>query len=77
MPLRPLSVGLFYLAGDYIALGTPKEGYLIVPRSPKINYGKLAEILSHTGLDELSTVGTGELECKLHAKPASFPAFAG
>ena len=48
-------VGLFYLADDCIALGTPKEDYLIVPRSPKINYAKLAEILSVTGLDELTT----------------------
>jgi predicted nuclease with RNAse H fold len=44
-------VGLFYLADDYIALGTPAEGYLIVPRSPSINYRKLAEILDATGLD--------------------------
>src|ERR1039458_6634974 len=39
-------VGLFYLADDYMALGTPKEDYLIVPRSPKINYAMLAGILS-------------------------------
>jgi uncharacterized protein YprB with RNaseH-like and TPR domain/predicted nuclease with RNAse H fold len=70
-------VGLFYLAGDSIALGTPKEDYLIVPRSPKINYEKLAEILSHTGLDELNGFDAGGVECKLHAKPASIPAFAG
>lgn len=44
-------VGLFYLADDYIALGTPTENYLIVPRSPNINYRKLAEILDATGLD--------------------------
>jgi predicted nuclease with RNAse H fold len=49
-------VGLFYLADDYIALGTPNEDYLIVPRSPKINYLKLSEILSRTGLDELAPV---------------------
>lgn len=46
-------VGLFYLADDYIALGTPAEDYLIVPRSPSINYEKLAEILHSTGLDEI------------------------
>lgn len=46
-------VGLFYLADDYIALGTPAEDYLIVPRSPSINYAKLAEILHSTGLDEI------------------------
>jgi len=46
-------VGLFYLADDYIALGTPAEDYLIVPRSPSINYQKLAEILHSTGLDEI------------------------
>jgi uncharacterized protein YprB with RNaseH-like and TPR domain/predicted nuclease with RNAse H fold len=47
-------VGLFYLAGDSIALGTHAEDYLIVPKSPRINYAKLSEILAHTGLDELS-----------------------
>jgi len=44
-------VGLFYLADDYIALGTPAEDYLIVPRSLKFNYQRLAEIASVTGLD--------------------------
>ena len=48
-------VGLFYLAGDYIALGTPTEDYLIVPRSPKIKYSKLAQILAETGLDAVAT----------------------
>jgi len=46
-------VGLFYLANDYIALGTSSEDYLIVPRTPRINYTKLDEILSLTGLDSL------------------------
>ena len=46
-------VGLFYLADDYIGLGTPAEDYLIVPRSPSINYAKLGEILRATGLDEV------------------------
>ena len=46
-------VGLFYMADDYIGLGTPSEDYLIVPRSPSINYQKLAEILRTTGLDEV------------------------
>jgi uncharacterized protein YprB with RNaseH-like and TPR domain/predicted nuclease with RNAse H fold len=46
-------VGLFYLADDYLALGTPSEEYLIVPRSPSINYSKLAEILQATGLDQI------------------------
>jgi uncharacterized protein YprB with RNaseH-like and TPR domain/predicted nuclease with RNAse H fold len=46
-------VGLFYLADDYIALGTPTEEYLIVPRSPSINYRKLAEIIGSTGLDAI------------------------
>ncbi|MGB6130651.1 MAG: ribonuclease H-like domain-containing protein [Acidobacteriaceae bacterium] len=46
-------VGLFYLADDYIALGTSTEDYLIVPRSPSINYQKLAEILNATGLDAI------------------------
>ena len=46
-------VGLFYLADDYIALGNAAEGYLIVPRSLRINYRKLADILALTGLDEI------------------------
>jgi uncharacterized protein YprB with RNaseH-like and TPR domain/predicted nuclease with RNAse H fold len=46
-------VGLFYLADDYIALGTPPEDYLIVPRSLKFNYQRLAEIASVTGLDAI------------------------
>lgn len=46
-------VGVFYLADEYIALGTPAEDYLIVPRSPRINYEKLAQILAATGLDNI------------------------
>ncbi len=69
-------VGLFYLADDCIALGTPKEDYLIVPRSPKINYARLAEILSVTGLDELTTPDPRGVKCNLHAEPAPIPAFA-
>ena len=69
-------VGLFYLADDYIGLGTPTEDYLIVPRSPKINYAKLKEILAATGLDELSTPEIRESEPKSHAEPASIPVFA-
>jgi uncharacterized protein YprB with RNaseH-like and TPR domain/predicted nuclease with RNAse H fold len=46
-------VGLFYLADDYIALGTSNEDYLIVPRSPAFNYTKLAEIIHLTGLDKV------------------------
>jgi uncharacterized protein YprB with RNaseH-like and TPR domain/predicted nuclease with RNAse H fold len=46
-------VGLFYMADEYIALGTPAEDYLIVPRSLKFNYQKLAEIMQLSGLDKL------------------------
>ena len=46
-------VGLFYMADEYIALGTPAEDYLIVPRSLKFNYQKLAEIMQRSGLDKL------------------------
>lgn len=46
-------VGLFYLADDYIALGTMNEDYLIIPRSPAFNYTKLAEIVQSTGLDKV------------------------
>ena len=46
-------VGLFYLANDYIALGTSSEDYLIVPRSLKFNYPRLSEIIWATGLDKV------------------------
>ena len=69
-------VGLFYLANDYIALGTPQEDYLIVPRSPKIDYSRLAEILSKTGLDELTAVEPAGLQCKVDAQPAPIPNLA-
>jgi uncharacterized protein YprB with RNaseH-like and TPR domain/predicted nuclease with RNAse H fold len=46
-------VGLFYLADDYIALGTPSEDYLIVPRSSTFNYSRLAEIALVSGLDQI------------------------
>src|SRR5437867_4061812 len=55
-------VGLFYLADDYIALGTPAEDYLIVPRSPSINYERLVNIIKSTGLDDIEHVR--------HAEPA-------
>jgi uncharacterized protein YprB with RNaseH-like and TPR domain/predicted nuclease with RNAse H fold len=67
-------VGLFYLAGDCIALGTRAEDYLIVPRSPRINYSKLAEILAQTGLDDLSAADTTVRG--LHAKPVPIAASA-
>lgn len=46
-------VGLFYMADEYIALGLPAENYLIVPRSIKFNFKKLAEILRQSGLDDV------------------------
>jgi len=60
-------VGLFYLADDYIALGTPAEDYLIVPRSPKINYSRLCDILARTGLDEITRHENGD--CELDGRP--------
>jgi uncharacterized protein YprB with RNaseH-like and TPR domain/predicted nuclease with RNAse H fold len=59
-------VGLFYLADDYIALGTSGENYLIVPRSAKFNYARLAQIVSATGLDD---VPINAIE-SAHGKPA-------
>ena len=50
-------VGLFYLADDYIALGTPSEDYLIVPRSSKFNYSRLSQIVLDTGLDAIPETG--------------------
>lgn len=67
-------VGLFYLAGDCIALGTLAEDYLIVPKSTRINYAKLSEILALTGLDDLDT-SDGRVR-DLHAKPVPIAASA-
>src|SRR5437899_8928660 len=64
-------VGLFYLADDYIALGTAAEDYLIVPRSAKFNYAKLAQIVSVTGLDEVPQNPVPEVESCLHVRPLS------
>ena len=50
-------VGLFYLADDYIALGTPAEDYLIVPRSTNFNHTLLSQILSDSGLDSVPKSG--------------------
>ena len=59
-------VGLFYLADDYIALGNAAENYLIVPKSPRINYQKLADILDVTGLDAVPMADG--LECPVNAQ---------
>jgi uncharacterized protein YprB with RNaseH-like and TPR domain/predicted nuclease with RNAse H fold len=64
-------VGLFYLANDYIALGTSAENYLIVPRSPKFNYAKLASIVSATGLDHVPEISPNALESSVDAQPIS------
>ncbi len=64
-------VGLFYLADDYIALGTPAEDYLIVPRSEKFNYAKLAQIMSASGLDEVSRNDRTAVESPPHAQKFS------
>jgi uncharacterized protein YprB with RNaseH-like and TPR domain/predicted nuclease with RNAse H fold len=64
-------VGLFYLANDYIALGTKSEDYLIVPRSPKFNYAKLASIVLSTGLDYVPESPTNPLESPSDAQPIS------
>jgi hypothetical protein len=55
-------VGLFYVAGDYLALGTPSEDYLIVPRSANLKYARLSQILSETGLDPDAGPGLKALE---------------
>jgi uncharacterized protein YprB with RNaseH-like and TPR domain/predicted nuclease with RNAse H fold len=68
-------VGLFYLADNYIALGTPSEDYLIVPRSVKFNHVKLAQIVSATGLDEVPKNCGTAVESLVHAQ--RFSAAAG
>lgn len=60
-------VGLFYLADDYIALGTPTEDYLIVPRTPSINYTRLANITSRTGLDAVLASSDHPVEFGVYA----------
>lgn len=52
-------VGLFYLAGEHIALGTKGEDYLIIPRSERIHQAKLAQIMATTGLDAAPKPATG------------------
>ncbi len=64
-------VGLFYLADDYIALGTAAEDYLIVPRSAKFHYAKLAQVVSATGLDEVPENVNTEVESLVHVQPIS------
>ena len=64
-------VGLFYLAKDYIALGTPMEDYLIVPRSPRFNYPRLAEIISLTGLDKVPENSSPDIESLADAHSSS------
>ena len=63
-------VGLFYLADEYIALGTAAEEYLIVPRSPRFNYARLVQILSATGLDKVpDSPSTTRIESPVHGQP--------
>jgi uncharacterized protein YprB with RNaseH-like and TPR domain/predicted nuclease with RNAse H fold len=64
-------VGLFYLADDYIALGTTAEDYLIVPRSVKFNYVKLAQILFASGLDAVPENSGPEIESLPHGQQSS------
>jgi predicted nuclease with RNAse H fold len=64
-------VGLFYLADDYIALGTAAEDYLIVPRSVRFNYNKLSQILASTGLDDVPESPRTKVESSPHGHSAS------
>lgn len=64
-------VGLFYLADEYIALGTPSEDYLIVPRSVKFNYSKLAQIVAASGLDQVPENAGPDVESPVHVQPLS------
>jgi hypothetical protein len=67
-------VGLFYLADDYLALGTPTEDYLIVPNSPRINMGKLTQIIEETGLDQSRALRA--VKCEFDGRFEHIPAFA-
>lgn len=68
-------VGLFYQADEYIALGMPAEDYLIVPRSARFNYARLAEIIAATGLDRVP-LGHADVESSVPC-PASHPSHEG
>jgi uncharacterized protein YprB with RNaseH-like and TPR domain/predicted nuclease with RNAse H fold len=68
-------VGVFYLADDYIALGTASEDYLIIPKSSKFNYAKLSQIVLATGLDLIPKSSGHEVKSLVHAQP--FSAVAG
>ena len=68
-------VGLFYLADDFIALGTRSEDYLIVPRSSKFNYVKLSQIVLASGLDLIPETSGYEVKFLAHGQP--FSAVAG
>ncbi len=67
-------VGLFYLADDYIALGTESEDYLIVPNSPRINLRKFAQVVEQTGLD--SPVQAKTIKCEFDGRVPQISAFA-
>ena len=67
-------VGVFYLADDYISLGTSGEDYLIVPRSPKFNYVKLSQIVSSTGLDTVPATCGARVESPSDVRQCSGPA---
>jgi len=53
-------VGVFYLLGEYIALGTPQEGYLILPASDRVNTGLLRGVAASCGLTELGSIRATE-----------------
>ena len=53
-------VGVYYLAGEHIALGNSAEDYLIVPRPPWMDYARLAGILSASGLEPVSPASPAE-----------------
>jgi uncharacterized protein YprB with RNaseH-like and TPR domain/predicted nuclease with RNAse H fold len=67
-------VGLFYLSDDSIALGNAMEDYLIVPRSPRINYAMLAHILEQTGLDPLPADTSERID--RYVEPEAIPSLA-
>jgi len=49
-------------------LGTAAEDYLIVPRSVRFNYTKLAQIVSVTGLDDVPD-SLIRIESPAHGQP--------
>ncbi|MGI0017042.1 MAG: hypothetical protein ACREBU_26765, partial [Nitrososphaera sp.] len=55
-------VGLFYLAGEYVALGNPKEDYLIIPRTSHFDDEKLLKRLGNVVASNLTSLANSSTD---------------